>query len=123
MRFALIYAGLGVVLVGAHSSGSASSRPAPPGTASPPPAGRRWKPANGTTAKMTKEIADHVAGEYHLNKKGTQLVAVVSGPPQVTNGTRKVTISNLAGQAGGDDQQGHPDRPVRAACGPTSSAA
>ena len=45
---------------------------------------------------MAKEIADHVAGEYHLNKKGTQLVAVVSGPPQVTSGTRKVTISNIA---------------------------
>ena len=38
-----------------------------------------WKPKHGTTATMTSEIADHVAREYHLNKKGAQLVAVVAG--------------------------------------------
>ena len=95
MRFGLIYAGLGVVLIGAVVglivllTGSSSPGVSASGWST-------WKPANGTTAKMAKEIADHVAGEYHLNKKGTQLVAVVSGPPQVTNGTHKVTISNIA---------------------------
>ncbi len=91
----MIYAGLAVVLVaalvglGVLATGSSGHGVSASGWST-------WKPANGTTAKMAKEIADHVAGEYHLNKKGTQLVAVVSGPPQVTNGTRKVTISNLA---------------------------
>jgi hypothetical protein len=95
MRFGLIYAGLGIVLIGAVAGlivlMTSSSRHGVSASG-----WSTWKPANGTTAKMTKEIADHVAGEYHLNKKGTQLVAVVSGPPQVTNGTRKVTISNIA---------------------------
>jgi hypothetical protein len=55
-----------------------------------------WKPQHGTTAKMTSEIADHVAREYHLNKKGAQLVAVVAGAPTVTSGTHKVSISHIA---------------------------
>jgi hypothetical protein len=37
-----------------------------------------------------------VAQEYHLNKKGAQLVAVVAGPPTVTSGTHKVSISHIA---------------------------
>jgi hypothetical protein len=45
---------------------------------------------------MTSEIADHVAHQYHLNKGGTQLVAVVSEPPEVTSGTHKISISNIA---------------------------
>jgi hypothetical protein len=55
-----------------------------------------WKPKHGTTAVMTSEIADHVAREYHLNKKGAQLVAVVPGAPTVTSGTHKVSISHIA---------------------------
>jgi len=55
-----------------------------------------WKPSSGSTARMTSQIADHVAREYHLNKKGAQLVAVVSGPPTVTSGTHKVSISHIA---------------------------
>ncbi len=121
MRFGLIYAGLGVVLVGAIvglvvlATGSSGHSVSAAGWST-------WKPANGTTAKMTKEIADHVAGEYHLNKKGTQLVAVVSGPP---HGHER--------NAQGDDleHRGPPGRrtPTKgsrssrpAACGPTSSA-
>ena len=104
-RFVLIYAGLGIVLVaaliglGVLATGSSGHGVSSAGWST-------WKPANGTTAKMAKEIADHVAGEYHLNKKGTQLVAVVSGPPQVTNGTRKVTISNLAVKAAATTNKG-----------------
>jgi hypothetical protein len=55
-----------------------------------------WKPKNGTPAAMTKEIADHIGSQYKLNKKGQQLVAIVSEAPLVTSGTHKVSISNLA---------------------------
>jgi hypothetical protein len=55
-----------------------------------------WKPTPGTTAAMTAQIADHVASQYHLNSKGTQLVAVVAEAPTVTSGTHKISISNIA---------------------------
>ena len=55
-----------------------------------------WKPKNGTPAAMTKEIADHIGSQYKLNKKGQQLVAIVSEAPLVTSGTHKVSISNIA---------------------------
>jgi hypothetical protein len=93
LRFALIYAGLGVVLLGAlagvlfivakpTSSGGSSSW-------------SNWKPSSGTTSAVTKQIAQHVQAEYHLNKAGSQLVTVISGPPTVTSGTHKVSISNI----------------------------
>jgi hypothetical protein len=55
-----------------------------------------WKPTPGTTSAVTKQIADHISHEYHLNSKGTQLLAVVPTPPVVTNGTHKIAISNIA---------------------------
>jgi hypothetical protein len=55
-----------------------------------------WKPKNGTRAAMAKEIADHIGSQYKLNKKGQQLVAIVSEAPAVTSGTHKVSISNIA---------------------------
>ena len=55
-----------------------------------------WKPSSGSTAVMARQIADHVSHEYHLNKAGAPLVAVVAGPPQYTAGTHKVAISNIA---------------------------
>jgi hypothetical protein len=95
-RFVLIYGVLATVLIVAvgglvvlisdsgvlknHSSGSWST----------------WKPASGTTAKVTDEIASHVAQDYHLNKAGAQLVAVVAGPPDLQNGTHKIGISHIA---------------------------
>ena len=45
---------------------------------------------------MTNAIANHVAHQYQLNKNGAQLVAVVAEPPEVTSGTHKVTISEIA---------------------------
>ena len=92
-KFVLLYAGLGAiaalaiagfVLADNHSTSVNAS-----GWSS-------WKPQPGTTAAVTSEIADHVASLYHLNKKGTQLVAVVAEPPEVTSGTHKITISNIA---------------------------
>ena len=94
-RFALIYGGLAAVLIAAVSglvvllagssigstfSGSWSN----------------WAPARGTTSNVTSSIAQHVAQQYHLNKAGTQLLAVVSGPPQLANGTHKVVMSHIA---------------------------
>ena len=96
----LIYAGLGVVLVAAIvglvvlvdriRAGTASSASGWSTGSRPTARPRRWPRRSPITSR----------GEYHLNKKGTQLVAVVSGPPQVTSGTHKVTISNHRGQAG-----------------------
>ena len=94
-KFVGLYAALGAVaalgvagffLVDHHSNGVNAS-----GWSS-------WKPNNGTTAQITSQIADHVSHEYHLNSKGTQLLAVVAGPPTVTSGTHKITISNIAVQ-------------------------
>ena len=45
--------------------------------------------------EVAKEIADHVAPEYHL-AKGSQLVAVVPSPPAVTAGTQNVAINAVA---------------------------
>jgi hypothetical protein len=92
-RFAILYGVLGLVLVGAVVGFVVVAlRPA-----SGSPAGwSTWRPPAGSTSKMTSEIADHVAHEYHLNKGGTQLVAVVSEPPEVTSGTHKISISNIA---------------------------
>jgi hypothetical protein len=92
-RFAVLYAALGAVLVGAVAGSVVLAlRPA----SSSPVGWSTWRPPAGSTSKMTSEIADHVAHEYHLNKGGTQLVAVVSEPPEVTSGTHKISISNIA---------------------------
>jgi hypothetical protein len=94
-KFVFLYGALGAiaalsiagfVLIDNHSSGVNAS-----GWSS-------WKPNPGTTASVTSQIADHVSHQYHLNKKGTQLVAVVAEPPVVTSGTHKITISNIAVQ-------------------------
>jgi hypothetical protein len=92
-RFVVIYTLLGLILAGAVAGFVVLV--VKPGTSGP--AGwSTWSPPHGSTAKMTNEIADHVAHEYRLNKGGNQLVAVVSEPPEVTSGTHKISISNIA---------------------------
>lgn len=98
LRFALLYGGLAAIgiaaIVGlvtlvvnpASSGGSSSSSSS----------WSKWKPDSGTTGQMAAQIADHVARQYHLNKAGAQLVAVLAGPPQVTAGTHKIAVSNIA---------------------------
>jgi hypothetical protein len=96
LRFALIYGGLAVigiaaivglvVLVAKPSSGSGVSAKG----------WSNWKPDSGTTGQMATQIAQHVAREYKLNKAGAPLLAVVAGPPQVTSGTHKIAVSNIA---------------------------
>jgi hypothetical protein len=109
LRFGLLYGGLAVVLVAAvagfvvlianlDDSSSSNSSSVSGKSWSP------WKPPSGTPAVMARAIAKHVANEYKLNKKGTQLVAVVSGRPSVTADTHKISISTITvNQAGGDD--------------------
>jgi hypothetical protein len=92
-RFALVYVGLLAIFAGAIAAfvillvapGHASAH-----------GWSAWKPAKGSPANMTKQIAAHVAGEYKLNKSGAQLVTIVAEAPSVTSGTHKVSISNIA---------------------------
>ncbi|MEI8105036.1 MAG: hypothetical protein WCH31_04230 [Actinomycetes bacterium] len=92
-QFALAYAALGIVLIAAITG--LIVLVIRPGHHSPPP-WSTWKPASGTVAKMMGEITDHVAKEYKLNSSGTQLVALVPTPPQVTSGTKDVKVSTIA---------------------------
>jgi hypothetical protein len=92
-RFAVLYTALGVILVCAAAGFVVVAfRP----SSGSPVGWSTWRPSPGSTSRMASEIADHVAHEYHLNKGGTQLVAVVSEPPEVTSGTHKIAISNIA---------------------------
>lgn len=91
-RFLVVYAVLGLTLIGAAAGAVVLYLQSGPLAG---PAWSNWKPESGTTAKMASSIADHVAQEYHLNNKA-QLVAVVSGPPKVTSGTKDVKIAALA---------------------------
>ncbi|HEY4347839.1 MAG TPA: hypothetical protein VGM80_09630 [Gaiellaceae bacterium] len=95
-RFALLYVGLGVVMVGAVAAIIVAFAGSGIGSGHASGSWSTWKPSSGTTAKVTTEIATHVAQEYHLNAKGAPFVAVVSGPPQLANGTHKVEISHVA---------------------------
>ncbi len=107
LRFGLLYGGLALVLVAAVvgfvvlvvNPDSSSSNSSSSGKAWSP-----WKPPSGTPAAMARAIAKHVATEYKLNTKGTQLVAVVAGRPTVTADTHKIAISTITvNQGGGDD--------------------
>jgi hypothetical protein len=93
-RFAVTYLLLGVVL--ALAVGGFIVLLSKPGQTSSSSGWSSWKPKSGTVANVTSQIANHVAHEYRLNSKGTQLVAVVSDPPQVASGTHDVAISHIA---------------------------
>jgi hypothetical protein len=109
LRFGLLYGGLAVVLVAAVAgfvvlaanldSSSGANTSSVSGKAWSP-----WKPPSGTPSAMAREIAKHVANEYKLNKKGTQLVAVVAGRPTVTADTHKISISTITVKQGDDDE-------------------
>jgi hypothetical protein len=84
---ALVLVGSVVALLGFHVNTSSSTSSS---------GWSDWKPNSGTTSQMATQIADHVSQQYHLNKAGSPLVAVVAGPPQVTAGTRKISVSTIA---------------------------
>ena len=91
-RFIAVYAALGVVLVASIAAFVYFAlRPASTRLSR----GRAGARGGGGTAKVAKEIADHVSPEYHL-QKGAQLVAVVPSAPTVTAGTQNVAINAVA---------------------------
>jgi hypothetical protein len=91
-RFALVYGALAVVLI-------ASSAVFVLFVVNPASGWSSWHPSSGTTASVTKQIADHVASEYR-SAGGSQLVAVVPSPPAVTVGTRNIAITAVAAHSG-----------------------
>jgi hypothetical protein len=92
-RFMLIYAGLGIVL--AASIIGLVVYALKPAVGSSDGAWSSWRPSGGRTAAVAKEIADHVAPQYHL-AHGGQLVAVVPSAPAVTAGTENIAINAVA---------------------------
>jgi hypothetical protein len=91
-RFALVYGALTVVLIASSAVFVIFLLNGDSGWSN-------WHPKPGTTANVTKEIADHVASEYRT-ATGTQLVAVVPSPPAVTIGTRNIAITAVAAHTG-----------------------
>ena len=61
-----------------------------------PPAWSAWRPASGSAQKMTTEIADHVGSQYLLSHSGSQLVAIIPGPPELTQDTTVAKVSTIA---------------------------
>jgi hypothetical protein len=61
-----------------------------------PPAWSAWRPASGSAQKMTTEIADHIGSQYLLSRSGNQLVAIIPGPPELTQDTRVAKVSTIA---------------------------
>ena len=91
-RFALVYGALTVVLIASSAAFVMFLLNGDSGWSN-------WHPKPGTTANVSKEIADHVASEYRT-ATGTQLVAVVPSPPAVTIGTRNIAITAVAAHTG-----------------------
>jgi hypothetical protein len=92
-RFRIVYAFLGLVLLGAGVGMVVlATRP----EAKPAPPWSSWQPTPDTVAKMSSEIADHVAHSYRVAKGGRQLVNVVPSRPTVTSGTTKISIEAIA---------------------------
>ena len=87
-RFALVYGALTVILIASSALFVTFIVDGANGWSN-------WHPSPGTTAQVTKEIADHVAGEYRT-AAGAQLVAVVPSPPAVTIGTKNIAITAVA---------------------------
>jgi hypothetical protein len=92
-RFIAVYAGLGVVLVGAIVAFAVIV--AKPGHKS---AGQwsTWEPTPTSTTGMMSEIAQHVSHQYKMSANGGQLVAIVPSKPTVTSGTTNIAIKAIA---------------------------
>jgi hypothetical protein len=93
-RFIALYIGLALIVIGAVTSFVVILNRS--GAIQLSAGWSSWSPPHGSTSAVTSSIAQHVAQEYHLNKAGAQLLAVVSGPPQLANGTHKIVMSNIA---------------------------
>ena len=101
-RFTVLYAFLGVVILAsiggivlAATGGHVGAGPA---------AWSSWKPAD-SGQNGAKQIAAHVAREYHL-PSGAQLVEVFSKPPSVSPGSQNIPLHYVVKQ--GKGQNGEP---------------
>jgi hypothetical protein len=92
-RFAFIYGSLGAILVASIVGVVLVARQ--PGAPAPPP-WSSWKPATGSTANMTKQIADHIAAKYRLSASGDQLLAIIPSKPEITRNTKVSDVSTIA---------------------------
>ena len=92
-RFLVFYALLGGVLAAAVTGlVVVALQPSPP----KPPKWSSWQPATGSAQKVTSEIANHVGAQYVLSRAGDQLVAIIPGPPEVTQDTTVSKVSTIA---------------------------
>jgi len=65
-----------------------------PGSPKPPP-WSAWKPASGSSQKVTEEVAEHISRGYLVSKSGSQLVAVIPSAPELTQYTAVSKISTI----------------------------
>ena len=92
-RFIAVYVVLGIVFVAAIAAFAVIvAKPGHKAAA----AWSAWEPSAGSTNQMTSQIAQHVAHQYRVSKKGGQLVAIVPSKPTVTSGTTDIAIKAIA---------------------------
>jgi hypothetical protein len=93
-RFVVVYAALGVILLGALGAFAylVATRDDPKTAAE----WSTWRPDPGSVSKMSSQIADHVAHSYRVAEGGSQLVNVVPSRPTVTSGTTNIAIKAIA---------------------------
>jgi hypothetical protein len=65
-----------------------------PGKAKPPP-WSSWRPAKGSAQTEAAEIAAHVGKGYLLGKAGSQLVGIITSPPELTQYTSVAPLSTI----------------------------
>ena len=96
VRFMIVYAALGLVLLGAVAALVVYALG--PGLTSSS-SWSSWRPPAGSLPVQAKAIADHLAPDYQL-AAGGQLVAIVPSPPTVTAGTQNVAIDAVSIRSG-----------------------
>ncbi len=101
-RFVLVYAALGLVVAGAVAGLVIGITRA--GVVGGGPDWSGWKPTDSGQSGA-KQIAAHVAREYHL-PSGAQLVEVFAKPPSVSPGSQNIPLHYVVKQ--GKGQNGEP---------------
>lgn len=92
-RFGIFYLALGALLAVAIAGVVVlATQPGKP----KPKQWSAWSPASGSSGKVSSEIAAHVGSEYRLSGTGGQLVAVLSGSPEITHGVKTRNVSEVA---------------------------
>ncbi len=93
VQFGFFYLALGVVFAAAIAGVVVLAMQ--PGKPKPKP-WAAWSPPSGSSTKVSGEIAVHIGGEYHLAATGGQLVAVLSGSPEIAHGVKTTPVSTIA---------------------------